>query len=991
MKNLSETYQTGEIVFWNGVYGFIQLSKKNNIFFHKSGLNENYANRIKLLDKVKFQIAKSTFTKHKGKTLANDIKFIRDGQLSNYSRYIGQLSQWNGRFGFIKNPKSIWESIFLYHTRVIFNKTILKNDGLLVFSPMKYSEKYSQLFAFFAYPIEEEKDVCFLKEKLDASELNASQLEKIKEYISKIIKSESSIAIRFELELQSIGFVDDYPKYSQLIKKIQDYKNEFEYSSELLLMKNYCAEKYLIQLWETEIISEYDLDVMKNYFHFTNADNKRKIILRFSEDIREVILLYHFKKLKEENELDFLTNKIKTFLDIIYRNKDTQNPHVYIQVIDFLYLSLNSNELINLWLDGYIDKLSKKIIVNNIDINNSMLIDKLIKKDEEKYTEAIKKIYENYFIKISKEDFDKEFPILVTRLSIFESLYKSRYEEIIKIVSTTFNDFQKFSLWIFGVEIKCDSDKCFKLYQNVLNSYYQIKYILKEKQKLSIQNPNSLFSTNNVIQKAQVDITQKSIEEFSINYKWNNLISLTQIISDNPDNVSKNNFLYDIKLFIKEFDRKDINIDEIAINTFNGLKKYQVFHLRLWLYGYVPDGFYHFIGFRNSFKELTYEEQKLFKKIGNFNEYNTNVILPEKNEVIPCKKFVLEANNSKTYTAFIENIYFNEGGLRLRTENKSYTNITEVVFASSGLNRIQQSNPLNKLPMQIKVSDKNEIISIEGINKILTRIHTGEIERTLGTVVKLTSAIERKNKSFVEDWNLRKQIIDYLNKNQYPIIEPKAVYEPKNFFRRLDQNSDIDSYELTRLFSIKTDDGFAIIWENIDLTEDRATYIFKTTENNHNIQIEKLTNAIVSSAQLRSALYSTKKDSKLQIFKNDFGYIKTIRKQRGKNKAFNNWQSKLASALKQTIPEIPSSKELEDINEWSPDNPHHARIKKQKNDKNFFKEIPIWDNEINEGLFHTPINQNKPINKKSKSNNHKELLTTLKEFNKIFTKNIKIK
>ncbi len=43
----------------------------------------------------------------------------------------------------------------------------------------------------------------------------------------------------------------------------------------------------------------------------------------------------------------------------------------------------------------------------------------------------------------------------------------------------------------------------------------------------------------------------------------------------------------------------------------------------------------------------------------------------------------------------------------------------------------------------------------------------------------------------------------------------------------MDENSGIDSYEKTGLYSIEIGNEYTIIWENIDLTFDRATYVFK--------------------------------------------------------------------------------------------------------------------------------------------------------------------
>ena len=118
------------------------------------------------------------------------------------------------------------------------------------------------------------------------------------------------------------------------------------------------------------------------------------------------------------------------------------------------------------------------------------------------------------------------------------------------------------------------------------------------------------------------------------------------------------------------------------------------------------------------------------------------------------------------------------------------------------------------------------------------------------------------------------------------------------------------------LFVFKLDNSVAVIWENIDYSEDRATYVFKATYENLDEQLTKIKEAIETNAQFRSALRkrligSDKKD--LMTFKNYFGYSSVILKQRGKNKPFFNWESKVLKAFSKPTPVLPSEEEWERV------------------------------------------------------------------------------
>lgn len=362
------------------------------------------------------------------------------------------------------------------------------------------------------------------------------------------------------------------------------------------------------------------------------------------------------------------------------------------------------------------------------------------------------------------------------------------------------------------------------------------------------------------------------------------------------------------------------------------------------------------------------------------------MVVPESAQVIPCTDYKILDDSNKQYNAFLYNIYFSNGKYMLRKEDGSYTETFNEQYSSSGLNRIPVNSEYNSVSFIFVVSGNNLIVKVTGLSEMLLSFHTGQIEDSLGIVVDITD-LNIENISYAEDWKLRKEIIDYLNEAQYDMYKPIVVPEPKNYFRRLDEYSDIDWFELTMLFVIKTEDGFGIIWENIDLTEDRASYVFKSMSENLSEQLDKIADSIKTLAQFRSSLISNKEheyDRKmLSLFKNNLGYTGTIRKKRGKNKPFGDWLNKIETLLSCAIPAIPSEAELIELKKWNPKIQHHAKI-------NSF--TPIDYNRLTnvdtkildeENEFNAP--EVELIN-----NSFENILISLKSFNDIFLKDFKI-
>ena len=902
--------QTGEIVFWNGVLGFIKIQNSDHsIFFHINNIDKNYK-FISLLDKVTFAIREAKIGRHIGEPTAFKIKYFSRGSFSEHKRTIGVLRDWNGKFGFLDSPQ-LDKTVFLFHSRLINKEKEIQNGDYFIFSPVKSSKNPEQLFAFFAYLLEDEQDIEFLRQQQ-----TDNSISQVKEIISSLIRlqADKPVGVRFELELQELINQKNNNIYQQVNQLIKQYKEKFDFSPSFQRLKIYLQEKYLIQLWENEVIKpyDYDLETMLLYFHNSTADTKRSIVNRFSEEDKYKILQNHFNLLKEKGKVDKTNNDIKTFLNIVYRNKQTQQYEIYKETEKYVLDNLSPKDNVSLWLNDYIEDLPERYIIDNFDINYVPSI----KKGSEKYNRIVRKIYENYLLNFAKDkDFATDYSKLIQYLVKFKEQFNVDFQTIAKASIAPLNKHQKFVLGIFIPSLPFDKHEYFEAHWRELDTYFLLKYLVD---KDVVEIDASLKEKINTI-------TESKIIELARIFEWNELISpikdLRRLSRYNPS------FLEDIKRFIQKFSREDINPINIGEAIYDSLTFYKIHHLRLWLYGFVNENRCSYVGFRECFRELSPSEQKYFRnKLST--QIKEEVYEVESLEVEPCHNILSTQDTIIIYKALAENIYFRDGSIMLRKDNKEYTNVFPEPFASSGLNRIPKSSIFNKFEFIINVEGK-DIKEVIGFEEFFNQIQTGEIEKALGKIVEPKSSRDNRDESYAEDWELRKEIIDYLNNQQIDKFSPKVINEPKSKYRRIDKNFDIETFEKIHLYTILTADGYGIVWENIDMTEDRATFIFKATKETYEQQIEKIAHSIVAYGQFRSTLISAREESRLQIFKNDHGYIAKIHKQRGKNQPFANWQAKLENALLQPIQILPDFQQIRSLRDWQAEMPFSPRINKK--------------------------------------------------------------
>lgn len=904
MEKNKNVRQNGDIVFWNRFFGFIKLQgSEESIYFRIKDLDKNYL-KVSLLDKVTFLLGEEIFGKHIGKPIARDIQFLSRVDYTEYNRTIGILKNWNGRQGSLISPQ-LDDPVLVLRSNLINRKNNISNGSYFTFCPVKSFKNPNNLFALFAYPLSNERDLHFLKKQIDET-----NNEKIIELIFKTIRNhiQGSVSDRFEFELDVIIRNEYQNFYFPVVELLHLYHKLFSYTPEFALLKKYLPDNYLIQLWENGEIDSYDLNVLIAYFLNSAATTKRNILTGISDEHRLILIRRYWEDLIHTGKANRISGELKTFLDIVYRNSMGHYHALYLEAKAHLLNQLVPWDLVSLWFDDYLDELPERYVFEHFDINN---VPKYVKGNE-KLIQIIEKIYTNYILFFYRDrDFSKDYPELLMYLSKFKEQFRSKFSSVLNEGIAHLNDDQKFIIWLFEPDVLFDGAWFFEENWGKVNLYFLLAYLLKY----------DLEPSSGKFQKQIARVTQDHCIAFASNFNWNDFVVPINVENKEPS------FLKYLAGFISKYQNKELNIAEISEAIYEGIPYYDVVHLRLWLFGYVRNERFSYVGFRESFDRLSKEEQELFRYKGDF-LLRSEMLETELWEVEPCTNYEEMHNDRKQYVAFCENIFFKSGSLMLRKEDGEYSDAYSEPYSSPGLNRISRSSSFNKFEFRIVVK-KNKIIEVEGMDVFFMNIQTGMIQKALNRLRVPVAPSGNQGTFYVEDWMLKKKVIEYLNENQSTAYEIKMVNELKYNHRKFDKHDKGAYYEKTALYTIETLNGLGIVWENVDLGDDRATVVFKCLVEEYNKQIDKIANAIVSFSHFRSTLSSTSEDPLLQIFRSNLGYVGKVTKQRGKQLAFDNWLSKLHTALSRPVPAFPDSEQMEKLQGWEPERGYAPRIQKK--------------------------------------------------------------
>ena len=976
---MTDLLEEGIIIFWNGTFGFINDARGASIFFHFSGIVQQKNISLNLLDEVSFVRTIVKKGRHQGKIIAEQVTQIKAYDLSNYKRHIGVLTNWRGKSGFIESPQQD-KKVLLYNTRMFFKDDDFKNGDYVVFHQVKSSKDEDQLFALFAYSMTRETNVDFLQQQYQDS-----QQSSIKDYINQLLDSKRGLSTeeKFIEKLKLLSPVNNLVSFSKLCELIDAYK-ELSHRPSYEELKPYCTEKFMILLWEKEIIDEYDLELVKRYFFNTKALIKRSIINRLKKEDKRTVLQFYYDLLLQHNKLNRLNNDCKTLLDLVYRNKETRDTELYPIVKDHFTSTFKPESIIELWLKGYLDALPRKFIKEHFDLNNGKLVNWLVEKEKKDGGDVLINLFQDYFgeLKKNKELFAEEFSILVNRLFLFENSYEDKYSQILVQLNAILDKKSQLLLWIYGVTISFDRTAYFNLHSQDLNPYEKIRFFLALWVENDENEDGGLIDTDRKWIKqlwSSNIVSQVELEAYIKASTWKSLVHPTQIVGYGG---VVSSFLEDITNLIQYFKVKVIDKDFLAELIFDTVSYCHVIHLRLWLYGYVGKEKFDYIGFRQCYKQLTNHEQGIFKKKGSEIKIEEDVTEIEINDVAPCENILVLEPSYKIYGAVLSNIYFERKKLSLRKENGEFTESYNEPLAFPGFNRVPSSSSLNKMPIEIKLRADNHIEYIKGLEEIHQKVHADEIGKYLGDITIKDGTGEEENKAYVEDWEMRKQVIKYLNDNQIIGTDTLPVFESRA--RKKGSPDEVKEEELTKLFSLEARGGIVIVWENIDLTEDRATYVFKSTLLNHDKQLKKLKDSISTLGHLRTALSTRQKIPLIEAFRNNLGLLGAIKKSRGSKMSFDEWKIKLKDLMKRPVPLQPSQQEKILLQDWDPKIGITVSINRDAKIIDD-SEIDIIDIDLGGNNASDSPPKKKKTTKKKKANKKKAIYDILKQFNDQFS------
>lgn len=859
---------SGKIVFRKHSYGFILGENGETLFFHSSYLNQD-SKRPRLLDHVSYIVRERQDDHRYSARSPYDIIKIADGRPSDYPRFVGIIRRWNNLNGEIFRTKEDGKILFNLN-RMLNKQDVFKVNDLVIFHPAENIKKLNGKFAFFMYHLSAERDFELLVDeyrKTQIPELKTSILDSIGKWITDDHK-------KFKLELELVKDIHQKITEDDLIVVLEKYK-VFNFNK-LNLIKDYCQEVFLLQILIEGLITEYEYESLKHYF--INAPNvsKKEIIKYFSPEDREKVLFEYGCFLNDRGYFSRINEKIETLLHLISKNH-AKDKELYSLITSSLFEKITPLERVILWRKNCIQKPDNELIINVLNLNDKDMLEFLIKK-EPSLNAYIKKQFEHYFMNVNRSNFGKEMPNLIHRATIFRELFN---EKINKTINTlVLDDEQKFELIIFGIPLSgFDAEQFYRLNHQQINPYYKIRY-----QTLIKDLNNDLVSQDELL---------KYVETVD----WGTLIHPTETA------LKKHcaHFLPDLEYYFKEVkpDSSKEILSELAVKIYRSFHQVTVHNVRLWLNGYVPENYYNYFNYRKPFKELTNVEKIKFRHKFSLKLYKDVVEQSDIHEVYPCQRVINNLQTGiKEHTATVENIYFNRGSWILRMEDGNYTDEFKDELAFPGLNRLDLRAEIGEVELKILTKGK-KVISSNGFEKIYRIIIRLKIE--VEYIPEENSLEEPDNPGdnvpYVEDYELRKKIVSHLETLQFPDNHILKI-EEKVF---VSEHLGIEGYdekdcktELVGLFTIKTEDGYGIVVENLDFNDSRATHVFNCRKEKIDQKIRLIT-IFISGKGWRNTVITSNIDpnSEIKDICDSLGYQGSIRKRRGSINEFDKWKHDL--------------------------------------------------------------------------------------------------
>ena len=859
----------GQVIFWNRVYGFIQVEDTNEtIFFHKTNREEDYK-KTNLFDKVSFFIGFTTEGKHKGRLNAKTVGFLTRGSSDTYIKTVGILKTWNGIIGFLVSPQ-LKSQVLLHKLRFLNLNTEVKIGEAIVFAPIKNIRNTSELFACFAYPLSTEQNLKFLLKQAQENKLEEVifQIENLGKDLNK-----KSINLIFELKLELLIQNKDFGVYySSVEEHIKHYKNKYSFEPNLDLLDKYLSKAIQKELWYNGIISSCDINYIYTIFKKSSRDDKQSLLKRLKENEKKILLDKYFDRFFSNKKLALSRSNLAFLKDFSEKKYSNEVEQVFYKKVKQYFLdklSYKNNLLLYIsYVHDYLPESYIRKNINNLPVSYFITNHK-IPRQRQLLAIYVETLFTSFMANRKEETF---FELVICLVIIEETANRKDENQEIKniLIRNTLirniDENQNFILWLFKLNEDFNAKLFFETHKNNINLFFKIWFLIKEETtKLTEYFPD----------------LENELQNFIKSNPWNLII---RPINSEKDNIRQSL----IKLLETLKQRTDfsveINLEEIANLIFNHIPAYQIEHLRLWLYDYVAPDKFDYTGFKIPFKYLNKEEKKKFKQKGK--QYKQEDIEQQNlEELEPCMNYEIEEEGVLLYTANLKNIYFSNGYIVLRLHDGTSSERNKIREVVVGMNALAYNDKSKNIEIKIKCNGKKIIdVNLEPLFSIF-RIIVDEGKTSNSESEELKENPTRENTirentiTYIEDWELKEKILLFLNKNHINIHE----------VIKLERSNEIDF-----IFTIETnDDCYAMIWENNNQTQDRASLVFKSSKEDYDKQINIIKELIKQYSNIKNNLRLKQNEET----RKKLGWVGRILKKRGAENAFDLWKAKLDKAL----------------------------------------------------------------------------------------------
>ncbi|MDP2187279.1 MAG: cold shock domain-containing protein [Sphingobacteriaceae bacterium] len=864
----SNDFKTGWICFFNKAYGFIQCEDDNNYFFHRSSIAKDSPYFPKLLAKAQFQLVLIEEGPHAGKKQAINVCVVSKQDIDNFDLYVGNITRITPKFCQIQCSNLEKPTLFFINRSLEHKETYAHGD-FLIFSPVKSSKRSDEYFALFAYKLTNERNLSRLLQ-LHSKDFRSSAILSQINQASKTAENQNLLQIMLQDEWnadhsEELTRKAVLEKYAKMGTKINPH-----YFSQVY------DEKELLYRWETGETEDISDSLLLKYFTGANITTKREIIARLKSKAHKLLIDYFEYAIR--NRLFKSILNVRIFLELTYGSKKESFVALFEQRKDQIIAELSAEQIQDLVdkkllpTDSIIlTKLrNEQDIISNTDYDN---IDwDLLSEEEQSHR------FNTVFIQDSTEKWNTK------TMMYFRAIQKDQPVLLRKWLTKSFhqfNPYQKLLLFIHDLaQVTPELDETNLALANL--TLFE-KVILANKLKLSAL---SLFDDDQ-------GAFEEEIYKLISSYSWDELFKPTTQGGDSDEGWGLLDELY--KLYQME---KWTNFSTIALFLYNTLPEQDVYRVRIWLKGFVNEDLFEYQNFKSPYKLLSKEEKTDFKRKAEIHA-NNYIGQVESNSLLPCQKPEILENGNLVYTASIGNCHFKKDQFCICLENGSHSAYFNYKGLSAGFNRLNMDSSLNqiKLTIQITPAPDSKVSKLEGLDALLDTIIRNQIAASLSKFGK-ESKYKTQTFAYAENLELRKAAITFLNEKQIEGCEIIKLHEPKNFYRKLDAESGVDSYQLSGLFTLPIETEYLLIWENLDLDNDKATFVFKCSVYHHQELVARISKAVTSYPQLRSTLISKKDDAHLNAWRDYLGYIGSVRKPRFSNGSLRDWIDKIFAIAK---------------------------------------------------------------------------------------------